>query len=261
MGMDEIEAFVLQAVAPGVPGDREPRLIEVAYHDKARRPRAALVRASVPEDKWIVPGMTLTAYADPENPGEARIDLDGIPALAERIQANDPTLCELERVSREMSRRRRELLEADYDDTFHLELPPDIAAEVERRSQAHQEADIDALMASRPSEPVRDAYGRLRGTADLVSRTAPPLGAAHRAVDAEYRGSRIYRVWLYGHAPYPVLDEVRFGVSGEGDRALLADGRVPVAVSPTERANVEFLWDEYDQDRAPEPDTGSRLLS
>lgn len=236
-----VETLVLQAGGPAwrLSPWRKTRA-ELAYRDAAGALHRVEVHQHIPEERWIVPGMRVAAEVDG---GRAEVLIDEITPLQERIAACDPPLCDLETIGRELEIVRREIAHA------HLERPllgieQDVVDAYDDFEDADHAQRLEQRVAARPAQPVVDAEGRLRGTADFVSRTIPPKSNVHQR--PAYRGRRLYRVWLYGSGPYPVLDNVHFDAHRrKRDKALLAWGDVPVSVSPSDRNDVRFHWDEY----------------
>lgn len=235
-----IDAYVVSADAPADRLLAWREEVTVGYRRADGRLIGATTKTRIPEERWLVRGMTVPAVVDTDHPGEIEILFGEVPSLEQRVAANDPPLCELERVSREVKRVRDQLEPVpDADAAARAQM-----VEIQIRNL---EAEHAAALATRPAAPVTGYDGSLRGTADAVSFTPRPIGdGGPDSAGRSWHGKRIVRIWLYGYAPYPVLEDVKF--SSRDPRTWLAHGRVPVSVSPTDRTDVEYLWDEYDLD-------------
>lgn len=244
-----IDAYVVEADAPA-PRQLIPMrpTIVVVYRAADGRLLSARDTRRLPEERWIVRGMTIPVLIDPAKPHRAEVLVDEIPPLDQRVAACDPTLCRLEEVARHVYGALNEMGVHEGLDLAD-EDGREIDAMRKRMLEIHTggvEADHAAAAAARPQAPEHGTDGRLRGTADLVSSTMRPRDGSSETVVYTWRGKRIVRVWLYGHEPYPIVEEVKFDV--RDPRTRLAYGRVPVSVSPTDRTDVRYLWDEYDLD-------------
>lgn len=207
-------------------------------------------------EQWIVRGMTVPVAVDGPNPTRGEVLMDRIAPLSQRMTSRDWALCRLENV--------RALIALNVFDRaqMNLNVAPQEAAANRELAQWLLLSAVQIKLAARAAEPVAGPDGRLRGTADLISNEAKPSsrsGSAGSPDTAGWKGKRLYRAWLYGHDPYPVMDEAKFKPSRGGHQASLEGGDVPISVNPTDPTDVEFLWDEHDYDPKARPEPLSNL--
>lgn len=246
-----VELFVLYADGPAPKFQPRKSRFEFAYRDAAGAWQYAECAKRIHEPQWLVPGERVPGEIDPGNPRKAEVLWEEIVPLEQRILANDRALSGHHEVYRELKLVRRAMIHERVNQQVpdNSDLPEylrNALDTVQALESSDYAEDLAAFMATRPQQPLIDDKGRLRGEADLISRTiSPPPGPGGDGAGGHW-GKRIYRVWLYGYDPYPVLDKAWIGAAGS--RSQLAYGRVPVSVSQTDRNDVRFHWDEYDRD-------------
>lgn len=250
MSRTTADALVISATGPDAGWTTGRQRLELMV----RLPSGDLVKSSpepkVEVERWIVKGMTVPVAFDPSRPWDCEVLTERITPLAQRLAEHDWTLCDLEEVT-----VRVRLAEFDYETGCE---PNDPArAQEEARLREWQEQ----RHAQRPQGAVVEADGRLRGTADLISHEIKPSSRRGSKDRAGWTGKRLYRVWLFGHDPYPVLDEADFAHDGAdritSGRPRLRGGDVPVTVDPVDRGDVAFLWVEHTR---PEADRGAKII-
>lgn len=240
MGRVELDGFVISAEGPDAGWTTGRQQLELMVRLPGGE-TLVLVSPKVEIERWIVPGMVVPLSIDPAEPRRCDVLTDRIPPLSQRLADDDWTLCDLEEVGVLVKLAMFEVGLATFDGG---------RAELEKRLRE----DKQRRLAARPDGEQVEPDGRLRGTADLVAYESRPSSHTNNTNSVRplgWDGQRIYRVWPFGRDPYAVRDEVHLpGSSSDRDRALLAEGGVPITVNPDRHDDVEFLWAEWEAHRA-----------
>lgn len=244
MGRIEVDAFVLAATGPDAGWTTGRQQLALAV----RLPDGRLVVVDddpkATHEQWIVRGMTVPVSIDPGKPKKCDVLVERIAPLSQRMAARDRALTALEEVAAEVRAVRAQ---ADMGSSEVAAAMMGVAAGFADRDLALAQERL----AARPQAPQLDAEGRLRGTADLIAYEQKPSSrAAAQNDNAGWKAARLVRIWLFGHQPYVVKDEVEISPRHHAE-ATLAGGGVPVSAPADGSTDVRYLLDERTVSAAP----------
>jgi hypothetical protein len=166
---------------------------------------------------WLVPGMEIAVTIDPAQPGRFELDWGTIPAMADRVAANDPTLAD------PLGARLKVTQALGFD------------------AGSARSDHFKAAMAEAARTPAPD--GKLRAVILVATIRGRAVNEAHArsSVTQEQNSAAVLAVNIPGRAPYAVYQR-KFKYP-RLQRDLTGAG-LPALVSAGDPNDVEILWDE-----------------